>query len=110
MESVMWSALGYPPTSQIVPLMVCAGDYIPADMTAKGENLNSAACNRSLRRKAKIFSPKRADGNYYIDLGLIKKEKEASRASEEKMLLKWDKLDKTDKEQLKDFYEEIEIR
>lgn len=110
LESVMWSALGYPPTSQVVPLMVCAGEYIPADITARGDNLNSAACNRSLRRKAKIFSPKRADGNYYIDLGLIKKEKEASLASEEKMLLKWDTIDKTDIEQLKDFYEEVEIR
>ena len=110
LESVIWCALGYPPTSQIVPLMVYAGEFIPADVTARSENLNSNACNRSLRRKAKIFSPKRANGNYYIDLGLIKSEKAQSLEVEEKMMKKWNSIDKMNIEQLKAFYEEIEIR
>ncbi len=109
-QAVMWAALGYPPTSQIVPLVVVAGEYMPAEMTAKNQYLNSEACSRSLKRKATIFSEKKSGDYHYIDLDKIRKELQQTRASENKMLDLWQKLDKTDTGQLRKFYEEIEIR
>ena len=110
MQCVFWCALGYPPTSQIVPLMMAAGEYVPADMTAKNQYLNSEACNRSLKRKAAIFSSKKSGDYHYIDLNLIRSEIEKSRSSEAKMLSKWKDVDKSDAGQLREFYENIEIR
>ena len=110
LEAVLWAALGYPPTSQMVPLMVVAGEYMPAEMTAKNQYLNSEACSRSLKRKAAIVSEKKSGDYHYIDLDKIRKELQQTRASENKMLDLWQKLDRTDTGQLRKFYEEIEIR
>ncbi len=110
LQAVMWCALGYPPTSQMVPLMVCAGEKIPADLTAKNRYLNSEACNRSLVRKAAIFSAKKSGDYHYIDLDKIRKELQLTRAAEDKMLDEWQKTDKTDSSRIREFYEAIEIR
>lgn len=104
-----WCALGYPPVSQIVPLMVSAGVYIPKDITAKNRLLNSAACNRSLKRKATVFSPKRADDQYYIDLDKVREYMKEISAAEDQMYEDWKNIDKTSAAVLKDFYENLKI-
>ena len=110
LQAVMWCALGYPPTSQMVPLMVCAGEYIPADITSKNRHSYSEACKRSLKRKSSVFSSRKSGIYHYIDLEKIRKELQMTRAAEDKMLDEWQKTDKTDSNRLKEFYEALEIR
>ena len=110
LQAVMWAALGYPPTSQMVPLMVYAGEYIPSDITSKSRHSNSEACKRSLKRKSSIFSARKSGNYHYIDLEKIRKELQLTRAAEDKMLDVWQKTDKTDTSRLREFYEALEIR
>ena len=105
-----WCALGYPPVSQIVPLMVAAGDYIPKDITAKNKYLNSAACNRALKRKAMVFSPKREDDKYFVDFDRVREIRDDIKEAEDEMYNEWNKLDRSCITCLKDFYENLKIR
>ena len=105
-----WVALGYPPISQIVPMLISAGEYIPAEMTAKNKYLNSAACNRSLKRKATVFSPPRDDEQFYVDLDKVREYLSGIREEEDKMYKDWNSTDKTSVASVKDFYENLKIR
>ena len=114
--AVMWCALGYPPVSQIVPLMVCAGKVIPADMRATEKNVNSAACIRALKRKKEVFKINN-DGAAYVDFRQMQLYLAPISSVEDKiyhdffeMLDYWRECDRVDTGQLEGFYEDIEIR
>ena len=114
--AVMWCALGYPPVSQIVPLMVCAGKVIPADMRATEKNVNSAACIRALKRKKEVFKINN-DGAAYVDFRQMQLYRAPISSVEDKiysdffeMLDYWRECNRVDKGQLEGFYEDLEIR
>ena len=107
-ECVFWCALGYPPASQIVPMKVNAGDIIPADMLGSGEHHFAAACERSLKRKADIFSLNFGDGKRYVDLDKVRPFMKEMRAAEEYIFNYFSPS--LNREQLRDFYEKVEIR
>lgn len=114
--AVMWCALGYPPVSQIVPLMVCAGKVIPADMRATEKNVNSAACIRALKRKKEVFKINN-DGAAYVDFRQMQLYLAPISSVEDKiysdffeMLDYWRECNRVDKGQLEGFYEDLEIR
>lgn len=114
--AVMWCALGYPPVSQIVPFLVCAGKDIPADFRATGNSEDSSACSRALNRKEKVFFINDS-GRACIDIRQIKQNIKEISAVEEKMyhdffemLDYWRECDRVDTGQLESFYEVLEIR
>lgn len=114
--AVMWCALGYPAVSQIVPLMVCARNDIPADLRATEKSVNSSACNRALKRKEKVFFINDS-GRACIDIRQIKQSIKDISAVEDKMyhnffemLDCWRECNRVDTGQLESFYEVIEIR
>ena len=114
--TVMWCALGYPAVSQIVPLMVCAGNDIPADLRATEKSVNSSACNRALKRKEKVFFINDS-GRACIDIRQIKQSIKDISAVEDKMyhdffemLDCWRECNRVDIGQLESFYEVLEIR
>lgn len=113
--AVMWTSLGYPPVSQIVPVMVCAGKNLPKDMLA-GKDKNSAACTRALQRKGEVLF-KSSSGTTYVDLQEMQRYRSQIQAAENGMFEKfsgmqeyWRERNAADVKQLKRFYEELEIR
>ena len=113
--AVIWCALGYPPVSQIVPLMVCAGDMIPADMKSSANQINSKACIRALGRRAEVFF--KVGKQTYVDLESVGRYMSMIKPNEDKMYEKfiqmqdyWRERTTCDIPQLKDFYEALEIR
>lgn len=67
LNTVMWTVLGYPPTSVAVPLFVKAGENQPSFMTKSDNSKNALLCNMSLKAKSKIFAIKRGNGNKYFN-------------------------------------------
>ena len=109
-DCVFWCALGYPPVSQIVPMKVIAGDIIPEDMTGSGEHNYSAACERSLIRKADVFSFESPDGRgkIMVNLKKVRPVMQDIRKVEKRIFRSFSR--RMDREQMKRFYEKIEIR
>ncbi|MBR5034422.1 MAG: hypothetical protein IKX71_03870 [Bacteroidales bacterium] len=107
-ECVFWAALGYPPASQIVPMKVNCGDLIPQDMMGSGEHHFAAACERSLKRKADIFYLNFGDGKRYVDLDKVRPVLKEMRAAEDYIFDNF--APQLTREQLKEFYEKVEIR
>ena len=114
--AVIWCALGYPPVSQMVPLMVCGGENIPADLKATEENVNSSACVRALKRKNEVFLIN-DEGAAYVDFRQIQLFRRKISAVEEKMYQDffemmdyWRECNRVDRGQLESFYEGLEIR
>lgn len=54
-HTVLWTALGYPSTSVMVPVPLSADDHIPAMMKRRSENENSLLCDLSLQLKKNVF-------------------------------------------------------
>ncbi len=106
-QAVFWCALGYPPVSEIVPTKVSAGDWIPASLVAGSDGL-AAACSRALERKKMVFSIDFSDGVRYVDFNVIRKEREALKEAEDKIFDNF--ASDFNPLQMKQFYEEIEIR
>lgn len=70
-NAYMCTALGYPPASVLVPMMVADGKVVNSDMTSSVKSRRSAACDRALKRKERIFF-KNNDINY-VDLEEVRR-------------------------------------
>ena len=81
-DCIFWCALGYPPTSIIVPMKV--GGIIPDDMKA-GENGHASACDRSLKLKKEVFSLNLGDGKRYVDFDKLRPVLKSIREEEDKI-------------------------
>jgi len=71
--TVMWTILGYAPCSYAVPLMVCAADVMPAQMTSVDKKGNCVMCDAALTRRKEVFSIRRGNGKYYLNFTQAKK-------------------------------------
>lgn len=67
---IMWTAIGYPPCSYVVPVMV---DDVPHELQPQGEEWRSELCDSIVAKKHDVFSITRGSGKYYIDLPKVLK-------------------------------------
>lgn len=69
-HTTMWTLLGYPPCSIVVPLWVKGGKQLPEIMT-KSDNNNSPLCDKVVALKHKVFHIKRGNGEKYMKFSLL---------------------------------------
>lgn len=65
LEYVMWTALGYPPCAEVVPVW-CSPQGVDADLRGLGEKGTSALCDRAKARKAEVFCAPDGNSSRYI--------------------------------------------
>lgn len=71
LETVMWTALGYPPASIVVPLWVAMGSAQPEYVTASANESRAFICQKAVDLKHKTFSITRGNGDKYMHFSLI---------------------------------------
>ena len=69
-DGIMWTALGYPPVAEIMPVW-CASDGVHDDLRGLQPDGTSKACNRAKVRKNKVFSVKDGNKNRYVNLNVL---------------------------------------
>ncbi|MCM1005663.1 MAG: hypothetical protein NC402_05125 [Prevotella sp.] len=69
-DGVMWTALGYPPVAEVMPVW-CAPDGVHPDLRGTEPDGTAKAGNRAKERKDKVFSVKDGNRNKYIDLSVL---------------------------------------
>lgn len=73
LNTVMWSVLGYPPTSVAIPLFVKAGEDQPFFMLKSEKTENCLMCDKALKLKEEIYPIKRGNGSKYFYFGKLYK-------------------------------------
>lgn len=63
--SVMWTAIGYPPCSYVLPVTV---DSVPAELQPTPAAWRSPLCDTIVARKREVFPIVRGSGGHYIDI------------------------------------------
>lgn len=66
---IMWTMIGYPPCSHVVPVTV---DNVPEELQSAGDDHHSPLCDEVVKRKHQVFSITRGSGSHYIDMELLK--------------------------------------
>ncbi len=66
-EYIMWTGLGYPPCSEIVPVW-CAPDGVDAALRGTGENGHSPMGDIVKARRDEVFPIHKGNGDKYIDM------------------------------------------
>lgn len=69
-EYIMWTGLGYPPCSEIVPVW-CKADGVDAELRGLQENGHSAMGDRVKARRAEVFPIHKGNGDKYIDMNKL---------------------------------------
>lgn len=72
-EYIMWTGLGYPPCSEIVPVW-CHPNGIREDLRGIGPNGTSPMGNLVKKRRGEVFPPRKGGNSKYIDLPVLKNE------------------------------------
>lgn len=67
--TVMWTALGYPPCTHVVPVTV---DEVTDGLRPIAPGLRSPVCDEALSRKAEAFPIRRGSGKHYIDMDALR--------------------------------------
>lgn len=63
---VMWTALGYPPVAEVMPVW-CASDGVHPDLRGLETGGTSKACNDAKTRKERVFGVADGNRNRYVD-------------------------------------------
>ncbi len=66
-NTIIWTVLGYPPVSPVVPLFVKAGRNQPGFVMKSSNSENSEICNMALDIKSEIFPIHRGSGQKYLN-------------------------------------------
>lgn len=69
-EYIMWTGLGYPPCSEIVPVW-CSEDGVDAELRGTGSNGHSPLCDRAKARRDEVFHLDEGNRDKYIDITLL---------------------------------------
>lgn len=64
-QYIMWTALGYPPCSEIVPVW-CDENGVARELRGSAETFKSEQCDLVLKRKSEVFPIEKGNGNKYI--------------------------------------------
>ncbi len=67
--SIMWTEIGYPPCSYVLPVTV---DSVPEELRPIGPNGHSPLCDWVVERKHQVFPIERGSGKSYIFLPALK--------------------------------------
>lgn len=67
--SVMWTAIGYPPCAQVLPVTV---DSVPPQLQPLENGWKSKECNEVLKLKRKVFPITRGSGKHYINMDMLR--------------------------------------
>ena len=66
-QYIMWTGLGYPPCSEIVPVW-CASDGVRDDLRGNGPKGHSVMGDKVKARRAEVFPITKGNGDKYIDM------------------------------------------
>lgn len=66
-EYIMWTGLGYPPCSEIVPVW-CRADGVDQELRGIGKNGHSPMCDKVKARRDEVFPIHKGNGDKYIDM------------------------------------------
>lgn len=66
-QYIMWTGLGYPPCSEIVPVW-CRPDGVDARLRGTGDKGRSSMCDMVKERRSEVFPIKKGNGDKYIDM------------------------------------------
>jgi hypothetical protein len=70
-RTTMWTVIGFPPCSVVVPLWVKGGEQLPEIMTKSDNSDNSPLCDKAVALKHKVFHIKRGNGEKYMNFSLL---------------------------------------
>ena len=70
----MWTGLGYPPCSEIVPVW-CHASGVREDLRGIGPGGTSTMGNLVKKRRGEVFPPRKGGNTKYIDLRVLSNEK-----------------------------------
>lgn len=73
---VMWTVLGYPPVSNVVPATI---DFVPECLLPIEDGLRAKACNEAIERKRQVFDIKRGSGPKYVNMDYVREQNELQR-------------------------------
>lgn len=73
-EYIMWTGLGYPPCSEIMPVW-CTPDGVDASLRGLAENGHSQMCDRVKKRRNEVFSLRKGNKDKYINMPTLFNEK-----------------------------------
>lgn len=66
---IMWTAIGYPPCSYVIPVTV---DSVPEELQPRGAEWRSVMCDSVVERKHQVFSITRGSGSHYLDMDKVR--------------------------------------
>lgn len=69
-QYVMWTGLGYPPCSEIIPVW-CLKDGVDPSLQRNAASGRSEQCEIVLARKGEVFPFTKGNGNKYIDMSKL---------------------------------------
>lgn len=69
-EYIMWTGLGYPPCSEIVPVW-CTPDGVDRELRGIGPEGHSPMCDKVKARRAEVFPFKKGNSDKYIDMNVL---------------------------------------
>ena len=75
--AVMWTVIGYPPCSYVLPVTVYS---VPSELRPDDVTGRSSLCDEVVRRKNEVFPIKRGSGNRYINLSRLRYYNDSCRA------------------------------
>ncbi|MDR1348396.1 MAG: C45 family peptidase [Prevotellaceae bacterium] len=70
-HTTMWTVIGFPPCSIVVPLWVKGGEQLPEIMIKSDNNSNSPLCDKAVALKHKVFHIERGNGGKYMNFALL---------------------------------------
>ncbi len=68
-HAVMWSAVGYPPCSYVLPVTVAD---VPEELQPSPSTWRSKLCDDVVARKRKVFPVTRGSGSHYINVEALR--------------------------------------
>lgn len=66
-EYIMWTGMGYPPCSEIIPVW-CRADGVDSQLRGIGPEGRSPMCDRVKARRAEVFPIHKGSGDRYLDI------------------------------------------
>ena len=69
--TTMWTVLGYPPCSIVLPVWLGCNSGVPALLQAQGDTVRSPLCEWSNALKQEAFPVKRGSGSHYLHMARL---------------------------------------
>ncbi|MCH5228290.1 MAG: hypothetical protein J1F16_10845 [Muribaculaceae bacterium] len=69
-QYIMWTGLGYPPVSEIIPVW-CSKEGVDKSLSGDSITGKSLQCDKALERKSEVFPFTKGNGNKYMDMEVL---------------------------------------